>query len=167
MDENQPADSTQSTRLRARTRANPEKRRREFVAALRESANVRSAAAAAGIDRQTAYNWRKELPDFARAWDDAIEDAIDTLEVEAIRRARDGVTKPVYQQKEHVGDVQEYSDTLMVVLLKAHRPAKYRERVEVDQTNRTAGAPQMVSRIVINRPAAGDAPGQPEEAAGA
>lgn len=95
-------------------------------------ANVSAAAKKAGVPRSTAYDWYKADEEFAAAWDDAVEVAVDSLEKEAWRRARDGVLKPVYQKGEKVGQVREYSDQLMVTLLKAHRPEKYRERTQTE-----------------------------------
>jgi hypothetical protein len=54
------------------------------------------------------------------------------LEGEAMRRAVEGVTNPIYQGKEHVGDRQEYSDDLMKLMLKAHDPDTYAERNKVE-----------------------------------
>lgn len=110
-------------------RARDRDKRAIFIATLRNTANVRASAQAAGITRVTAYRWKEKSTTFAAEWEDALEDACDTLEAAAWKRARDGVAKPVFQQGEHVGDVQEYSDTLMVFLLKAHRPGKYRETI--------------------------------------
>lgn len=80
-----------------------------------------------GISRQTAYDWRAADPKFAEAWEVAVELGTDSLEDEAIRRARVGTDKPVYQGGELVGHVREFSDTLMIFMLKARRPGKYRE----------------------------------------
>lgn len=62
---------------------------------------------------------------------EALDDAVDDMELEAKRRAFKGTLKPVYQGGEKVGEIREYSDTLAIFLLKAHRPEKYRERHEV------------------------------------
>src|SRR5688500_803796 len=80
-----------------------------FLAALANSANVRAACQAAGVSRETAYRYRDRSPTFRQQWATALEDACDVLEAIARQRA---VTT---------------SDTLMIFLLKAHRPAKYRE----------------------------------------
>ncbi len=50
------------------------------------------------------------------------------LEDEAIRRARDGVTIPVFYAGKEVGAIRRPSDTLLMFLLRAHRPERYRER---------------------------------------
>lgn len=51
-----------------------------FLQGLRESGTVLHAAEFAGINRITAYQWRKVFPEFAQAWDDALEDPIDRVE---------------------------------------------------------------------------------------
>jgi hypothetical protein len=106
-----------------------------FLGALRDSGNVRASCAAAGIDRSTAYRTYKTSPEFAMQWDESLEEAIDTLEGAAWSRARDGVVRhePLMYQGQQVGEkvITEYSDTLMTVLLKAHRPEKYRERFDI------------------------------------
>ncbi len=45
-----------------------------------------------------------------------------------------GVLRPVFQGGKHVGDIREYSDTLLQFLLKGERPEKFRERYEVSGT---------------------------------
>lgn len=82
-----------------------------FVAALAKSPNVSAAAKKAKINRQYAYVERGRDADFAAAWDDALEAAIDDLEGTAWQRAK------------------KRSDVLLIFLLKAHRPEKYRETV--------------------------------------
>src|SRR5262249_2040196 len=66
--------------------------------------------------------------EFAQLWRDAVEEGIDRLEAEAIRRARDGIKRPVFYMGQVVGYVQEYSDTLLKFLLEAKRPSVYRAR---------------------------------------
>ena len=103
-----------------------------FLEILSDTSNVSEACRSVGIGRTTAYEHYHAEPDFAAAWDEAVETGTDALELEARRRAKDGIEKPVYQGGELVGTVREYSDTLMIVLLKAHRPEKFRERSQVD-----------------------------------
>lgn len=89
-----------------------------FIEILSQSCNVTLACKGAGVDRTNAYIHRKEIPDFARAWDDAIEQAVDILEAEAWQRAR------------------KQSDVLMIFLLKAHKPEKYREKVNLHHSGK-------------------------------
>src|SRR3990167_5177831 len=55
-----------------------------FLAALRNSGNVRAACQAAGIDRKTSYLHRQRFPNFAKEWADALEDACDVLEASLV-----------------------------------------------------------------------------------
>ena len=84
-----------------------------FLAAYASSGNVKHSAMAAGIDRDAAYRRRQRDPVFAQAWAQAEQDAVDTLEAEARRRAL------------------ATSDQLIMFLLKSLRPSVYRERTEV------------------------------------
>jgi len=98
---------------------------------------ITDACTAAGVSRQAAYQARARSAAFAAAWDEAVDQAADVLEREAFRRAVDGVEKPVFgslggnQGSGEIGRIQEYSDTLLIFLLKGIRPEKYRERADV------------------------------------
>lgn len=69
-----------------------------FCAALAETCNVGKACAAVGISRWTAYVWRRDMPDFATAWDEAMKAGLLSLEDEAHRRAFEGVDDPLSHQ---------------------------------------------------------------------
>jgi hypothetical protein len=97
---------------------------------LRLSMSISKAAERAGVSRATAFKWRSEDPAFATAWVDAVEDGVDRLEDEAIRRAHDGTTRPVFFKDTQVGEIREYSDTLMTLVLRGKRPKVYKERLE-------------------------------------
>lgn len=79
------------------TKVSPEKLS-AFCAALAETAQVGKAATAIGIDRRTAYRWRKEDLDFALAWDEAMQIAVTVLEDEVVRRGSQGFEEPVLYQ---------------------------------------------------------------------
>lgn len=107
----------------------PDEARKRFLQAFERYGNVTRACKFAHISRDTVYRWRAEDPAFQQAWDLAHEDAADVLEAEAWRRAVKGTKKPVYQGGELVGNIQEYSDTLLIFLMKAANPGKYRETI--------------------------------------
>lgn len=120
------ANATNATRQRARD---------AFLAELCKRGIISDAVKVAGFDRVTFYRWREEDPEFAKAWDDALDEAASTLENEAWRRATEGVEEPIVGRVERdrdgvVAHVRKYSDSLLTTLLKAHRPEKYRERYE-------------------------------------
>jgi hypothetical protein len=108
------------------------RQRARFLGHLAETANVTASAIIAGFDRRTAYEHRIIDAEFAAAWEDALDQATDTLEAEARRRALEGCREPVVNKDGLVYDenqvpmyVQKYSDTLMITLLKAHRPSRF------------------------------------------
>lgn len=119
-------------KARPSTEKTPQREKALFLEALAEIGVVSYAASAAGVERSTPYVWRKKDPEFAAAWDSALEESIDALEVEARRRALVGTDKPVFYQGKECGRVREYSDTLMCFLLTANRPEKYRKRVSME-----------------------------------
>lgn len=86
----------------------------------------------AGISRDAAYRWRADDPEFAAAWETALQVGITRLEDVAHNRAFEGWEEPVFHQGAECGRVRKYSDTLSIFLLKAHRPEKYRERTDVN-----------------------------------
>jgi hypothetical protein len=134
---------TSRTLTRARGKPpNPTKRTPERVAAFLEAlaatGRVTQAAIAAKVGRTAVYAWRKADPKFAAAWDEAEELGVAMLEDEATRRAVEGVTRPLVSGGTIIrGDdgkpleLREYSDTLLAMLLRAKRPERYRERVDV------------------------------------
>ena len=99
-----------------------------FLEALARSGNISYSAKLTDIHRNTAMHARKSEPEFKAQMESALEEAADTLELEAWRRAHDGIEKVItVAGKREV--VKQYSDTLLIFLLKAIRPDKYRERV--------------------------------------
>jgi hypothetical protein len=114
-----------------------------FLKVLRRFGNVTKAASAAKVDRAWVYEYRKLHPDFDADWKDALDEAADHLEAEAWKRAVNGVKEPVYQGGILVGHKQVYSDSLMALLLKAHKPEKYRDRTDI-----TSGGEKLATPIV-------------------
>jgi hypothetical protein len=80
------------------------------------------------LPKTCAYEWRRQDEEFRQAWDEAQVEGEAVLEDEAKRRAYEGVKKPVYQGGKRVGYVQEYSDTLLIFLLKGTNKAKFGDR---------------------------------------
>ena len=104
-----------------------------FLDTLRGTGNVRLAASNAGVARQVVYRARDSSATFRVDWDEAIEEARELLEAEARRRAAVGIDEPVFYKGEVVGHIRKYSDNLLMFLLKAHWPEKFRENVSIDQ----------------------------------
>jgi hypothetical protein len=108
--------------------------REKFIAVLRETCNVSEAARAAGIGRRTAYEWRDKDAAFAGDWDEAEQEAADKLEREAWRRGVEGVDKPVVHQGVIMTTYKEYSDKMLEILLKGHRPEKFADRSKIEHS---------------------------------
>jgi len=102
-------------------------------------ANISSACVAAGVSRDTYYRWVEHDERFAAAVKLAGEAATERLEREAWRRATEGTpyTRTSYYRGEPVGTDHkiEYSDNLMLALLRARRPDLYREKVDLAVTS--------------------------------
>jgi len=111
----------------ARQSIRTEENREKFLAALREGFSIANAAGAAGAGRGAMYVWRKEDPEFAADWDDAIEVGTDKLEDEARRRAMNG------------------SDAVLMFLLKARRPQQYKDRAMHEHVGAAGGPVQIES----------------------
>jgi hypothetical protein len=114
-------------------------RQERFVKALGETGIVSAAVAIAGTSRTRVYELRKHDSGFASAWDEAEEQAADALEAEAWRRAVDGVPEPLVSAGRVVRDddgqplaIRRYSDNLLLALLKARRPEKFKDRAVVE-----------------------------------
>jgi hypothetical protein len=95
--------------------------RTAVLATLAAGGSLTLAAQAAGMARDALWRWRTDEPEFAKACKDAEESGTDRLEDEAMRRAL------------------EQSDTMMIFMLKARRPDKYRERSTVETTGPGGG----------------------------
>ncbi len=98
------------------------RKKANFLKALENGETVTSAAAALKINRSDLYRWRCDDAAFDEAWASAWSFGADMLEEEAIRRAVEGVEKPVFRGGEIVGQVRDYSDSMLMFLLKARKP---------------------------------------------
>ena len=105
-----------------------------FLKKLAEIGNVTLSAKYAKLTRTIVYRERERNPAFLKAWDKALEEASDILEAEAWRRSMKGTLKPVFYQGVECGQVREYSDTLLTLLLKANRPKKFRENLNLSSS---------------------------------
>lgn len=84
-----------------------------FLHTLRDTGNVRSACTAAGISRATAYSAREEDEAFAGWWQQAIDDAVDLIEMSAWALA------------------SRLDGSMIRFLLTAHRPDKYAKQIRM------------------------------------
>lgn len=171
--------STDITRTGKRSNAplTPEQRARKqkrFLAAFRESGNIKYACKVAVIDRTTYYHWRDNDEAFKAQLPDATQDANDTLEYAAYERAVQGIEEPVVSQGQLVYEYEQlvdektgelrfadngkplmkrvrqvtkrvYSDSLLTTLLKARMPEKYREKQSIEHTGKNGGPIEYIT----------------------
>jgi hypothetical protein len=93
--------------------------------AIATGATVSQAAKAGNVGRTTVYDKIANDPKFAAAFDNATEQGTDLLEAEATRRAISG------------------SDTMLIFLLKARRPRRFRDNATIEHTGPNGGPIQQ------------------------
>ena len=126
-------------------------RKKRFLAAFRETGNIRHACERSGVSRSSHYDWVIDDPGYKSDFAQATEDAADLLEAEARRRAHEGLVRYKFGKggepltHPETGEPYreyEYSDTLLIFLLKGLKPEVYRERYE-----HTVVHPDVVKRL--------------------
>lgn len=85
---------------------------RAFCAAFAVCGTIRHAAEKSGVGRTSHFTWMQESPAYRNAFAEAYEDAGDNAEFEMRRRGFAG------------------SDRLLLEIVRAHKPEKYRQRVD-------------------------------------
>lgn len=139
-------------------------RQEAVIEEYRICGNLRMACERAEVSTTSHYRWLETDASYRQVWEVAKEDAADLLEAEAWRRAVEGVRKPVGPWKDGApaGYVQEYSDRLLLALLKGLRPGKYAERrVTVRSSFSERDLQEIVQRLpdeAVARIAAGEDP---------
>jgi hypothetical protein len=137
-----------------RSRVLDEEARDRVLGHLRAIPNVARAARMVGVSVSSIYALRDRDDDFAAEMKDAIDEGIERMEEEAHRRAFVGYSgKPVVDREGRiVTEVVEYSDSLAALLLRAHRPSKYRDNVTAEITGSLNldphGAAERVAKLL-------------------
>lgn len=103
-----------------------------FLRVLESTGKYSHASRAIGAPL-SAYRLRSERdPLFKAKMEEAIQFYKDGFEVEAVRRAVNGVDKDIYWQGTVVGTEKHYSDSLLARLLRANDPDKFGDKQEVN-----------------------------------
>lgn len=98
---------------------------KDFLASLADTSNVSKAAKSAGVSVSNAYRVRRSNDEFARAWQEALCEGYDNLEMELLGRLRDGEIKPAAGAKR---GVRSFDNAISLRLLAAHRDSAARQR---------------------------------------
>lgn len=124
-----------------------------FLAAYAQSGQVLQASRWAHVNRWQHATWMREDPTYPARFQEARRRSAQTLEDEAVRRAKDGIKKPLFYQgvpiRIHGELVYEtvYSDRLMERLLEANDPERFRRNVQ--QTNITEMDPSTLTEAQL------------------
>jgi hypothetical protein len=154
------------------------KKQKRFLTAFRKSGNIKYACQSAGIHRSTYYEWRDHDEAFKAYLPDAVEDAHDTLEFAAYDRAVQGVeshvvsvgkvvyeevpvldaegnqkfdknNKPITKPGKPITE-RKYSDPLLITLLKAHIPERYKDKQQVDITTQSSVQDALLTQYMTD-----------------
>lgn len=94
-----------------------------FLQRIADGLTVAAAARKARVGRTTVYEWLEGDAEFKERFDAAWDEGREVLVEEVRRRGVDGVRRPVFQGGSLVGHVQEYSDSLLMFLVKQRDPS--------------------------------------------
>ena len=105
-----------------------------FLEAFAQCGIANLAARQVRVNPKTVQKTLERNPKFREAYYIAKENATQMLEAEMLRRAKIGIEKPVTVagQREVI---REYSDTLLIFMLKSLRPQVYRDNYNVALSN--------------------------------
>jgi hypothetical protein len=126
-------------------------KKQAFLASFAVMGNISAACREAGIHRDTYRYWMEHDEVFGFYVATANQVATEHLEETAYKRAVEGTRKGVYQGGELVGYHTETSDTLLIFLLKARAPEKYRDRYEPPAGAGADGPLRVVFETVDDR----------------
>ena len=140
-----------------------EAKQKKFLKAYREIGIIKAACKVAGINRSTYYDWAENDEAFKAQLPEAKEEACETLEIFAFEQAR-GIEEPavsmgriVYEEIPVLDEegnqtydvrghpvfrrgrmvmVKKYSPSVLITLLKANMPEKYKEHKSIEHSGK-------------------------------
>ncbi len=112
-----------------------------------EFGQVRKACQEAGVSHSMHYEWLRQYPEYRSAFERMRDPVMDLMEDEAVRRAVEGVERPMTIAGKEVW-VREFSDQLLMFLLKARNRRVFGDRS--DDTLKVEGE-LSIAQILRNR----------------
>ncbi|MFM5953142.1 MAG: hypothetical protein ACKOPE_02415 [Novosphingobium sp.] len=106
-----------------------------FLDALAHTSNVSASAKAAGVSTSTVYDTRRANPEFNRAWQRALCEGYEYLEMELLHRLRNGEVKPASGAKR---GVRSFDNGIAFRLLLAHKETVSRQKAIRDNEDSEA-----------------------------
>ena len=80
----------------------------------------------ATVARASVYAHREQDPEFAKMWDEAVEQALDLLHSRVFQRCIEGDLEPIMYMGVPVGWMRKFSDKLQIEMLRAWRPDRFK-----------------------------------------
>jgi len=108
---------------------------------------IEQACKRAGYSRAVNQYWLKNDEAYAADFAEAKAARVEVLEDEAYRRAKTGTEKPVFYLGRECGRIAEHSDTLLIFLLKAANPAKYRDNFRQPEAAQGQSAESLLREL--------------------
>jgi hypothetical protein len=107
----------------------------QYVELVRSTGLLCMSAAQLGLSFRTIDKHRRMDPEFAEDIKEAVAQYADEFEGKVLRVADPdrGWDEPVYQKGECVGYVRRFSERMMELVLKRHKP-EYRDKLSIDAT---------------------------------
>lgn len=126
-------------------------RKRDFIQTFRFDPDLggrkHMCAESIGVCAGTVDHHRRMDPEFGEAYDEALQGWIDeNLFTPALVRARDGVERPIMGGKfrdEVVATVREFSDSLALAMLRAHR-GEFKDNSKISPMGKSGNAGVLV-----------------------
>lgn len=107
-----------------------------FLAAYAKTCRIGAAADAAGISRQSHYDWLKADAEYPAMFAEARILADQVLEDAAIDRAVEGWDEPVFHEGKVCGAVRKRSDRLLELILRTRLRKIYGDRQSIELTGK-------------------------------
>ena len=121
----------------------PKNWRAQFLARLAETSNVSQAAADAQISLSWVYQTRRDDRQFARAWQSALCEGYDNLEMALLHRLLSGESKE--------GDGRKYDNATAFRLLMVHKESAARQRAQRENESEEEILQQIKAKLAAMR----------------
>jgi hypothetical protein len=131
-------------------------KQRRFLHAFAATARINQAAVSARVAKQSHYTWMEESEEYRRAFQQVHTTIGDLAEDACVERAIFGVEKPVLFQGKQVKlngrplFEREYSDQLLITLLRRLKPQEYREHTAI-QVSGSLNLTELTERMRAGR----------------
>jgi hypothetical protein len=126
------------------TKAEEKRWRNAFLATLAATSNVTASAKAAAVSTTRAYDARRKDAEFYRAWQEALCEGYEHLEMSLLQRLRDGEIKPAAGAKK---GTRVFDNANALRLLVAHRDSVSRQQGMRDNQDTSAILERINIRI--------------------